>query len=250
MAGSRCCSDFMDLREFLSENTKVGLYLLFASLLILSILFANPFLVAICALSLLLAVVYSGSAHVLNPIIARKYGINVVQNGYRLSENLKVAIKGIESGQKAVCISLLIPSSRITGESEKLEEIISKTRFPFEFSLQIKELEPKKIIEAYETKRRMKEIEISRTSPSKPEEISRLKRELEIIEGELAQITKGTIPTKASMKLKTYATGHSESEAANIALGRMDTLCTLFSTTYNLSAKALLGEALLLELGE
>lgn len=238
----------MEVKELVETNSKLAIYLCFAIVLLLSIAFANLALVGVSLVFLLASVVYSASAHIINPILARKFNINLIQEGYLLSENLKVAVKKEQDEFKAKCVCILHPSSRISGQSEKFEEIIAKSKFPFEFSIQISEIESKKIMDAYETKRRIKEIEISRTSPLKSDSISKLNRELEVIEGEIQQLALGVTPTKALFKLKCSAKGASQSQAANLATSRMSTLLTLFSTTYNLSANELLGEELLANL--
>lgn len=238
----------MDAKELLTANSKLGIYVCFAIVLLLSIIFESIALVGLSVILLLLSIVYSTSAHIINPLLGRKFNINLTQEGYLLSENLKVAVKKEKEEFKAICISVLHSTYKISGQSEKFEEIIAKSRFPFEFSVQVGEIESKKIIASYETKRRIKEIEISRTDPKKSDSLSKLNRELEVIEGEIVQLASGVTPTKALFKLKSSGKGASQSQAANLALSRMSTLLTLFSTTYNLSAKELVGEELLANL--
>lgn len=250
MGNSRCCSDFMEFRESVKKNLANIAYGGFVFAILLSIAFGNPALLALSVVLLLFAVIYSKSSHIVNPILARKFGITVVNQGYRLSENLKVAIKEMDSGYRALCIALLTPSSRITADGSKFEELLLKSRFPFEFSVYVKEINPKKILDSFETKRRIKEIELSRVHPSKTEESGRIRRELGMIEGEISEITKGSLPIGVGIKLRCSATGASESEAANGAITRIDQLCSLFGTTYNLGFRHLSGEELLGSIGD
>ncbi|HVA82635.1 MAG TPA: hypothetical protein VNF06_00530, partial [Candidatus Aquilonibacter sp.] len=125
----------MEFRESVKKNLANIAYGGFVLAILLSIAFGSAILLAVSILLLLLAIVYSKSSHIINPILARKFGITVVTDGYRLSENLRVAIKEVNSGYSALCIALLTPSSKISADGSKFEELLLKTRFPFEFSL-------------------------------------------------------------------------------------------------------------------
>ncbi|MDE1846161.1 MAG: hypothetical protein KGH53_02685 [Candidatus Micrarchaeota archaeon] len=239
----------MDVREILSQNSTRLAYCGFVSTILLSIVFESAPLLLLSLISLLLAVAYSKSSHIINPILVRKFGIVLIGGSYRLSENLRVAVCDSELGYKARCAALLIPNLRISGDASKFEEILSKTKFPFEFSISVRELNLKKLIEGFETKRRMKELEIARTPKSRPEEISRLRRELGLIEGELAAISKGSMPISVGAKVSCTASGASESEAGNSALLRVEQLCAIFSATYNIDFRHLSGEELLESIG-
>jgi len=235
----------MDPIDFIERNSSNLIYGVFAIMLLLSIILFSPIALAISAVSFTVAILYSRSSHIINPILARRHGIVLVGSGYRLSENPKVAIRGEGELYKGVCVAALIPNSRITNSSEKFEEIVAKCRFPFEFSVQVAENDLKGVVDSLETKRRIKEIEISRTRASKSDELSRLRRELAIIESEISEITKGKRPTGVVIRVKSSSCGSTESAAANSALLQLEQLCSLFSATYNLGHRVLTGEELL-----
>ncbi|MDE1850234.1 MAG: hypothetical protein KGH54_00360 [Candidatus Micrarchaeota archaeon] len=235
----------MDPIDFIERNSNYLAYGAFAATMLLSIILLSPAALAISAVSLAVAIAYSRSSHIINPILARRHGIVLVGHGYRLSENPKVAVRDDGPLYKGVCVAHLIPNSRITNSGEKFEEIIAKCRFPFEFSMQVAENDLKSVVDALETRRRMKEIEISRTRASKSDELGRLRRELAIIESEITEITKGKRPTGVVLKVKSGSSGPTESAAANSALSQLEQLCSLFSATYNLGHRVLSGEELL-----
>ncbi|MDE1828427.1 MAG: hypothetical protein KGH65_04675 [Candidatus Micrarchaeota archaeon] len=235
----------MDPIDLIERNSAYLTYGLFAVTLLLSIVLLSPIALAISAVSLLAAIVYSRSSHIINPILARRHGIVLVGQGYRLSENPKVAMRNEGALYKGVCVAHLLPSSRITNSEEKFEEIVAKCRFPFEFSMQVVENDLKGVLDALETRRRIKEIEISRTRPSKSDEVSRLRRELAIVESEISEIAKGKRPTGVVLKVRSGSCAPTESAAANSALSQLEQLCGLFSATYNLGHRVLSGEELL-----
>ncbi|MDE1869794.1 MAG: hypothetical protein KGH71_02290 [Candidatus Micrarchaeota archaeon] len=239
----------MEFKELAKRNFANLAYCGFAIAMLFSIALGSAVLLCLSVLSLLFAIVYSKSSHILNPLIARKFGMVLVTEGYRLSENLRVAIKETSSGYHALCVALMTPSSRITADGSKFEELLLKARFPFEFCLYVQEINPKRILDSFETKRRIKEIELSRVPHSKSEESSRIRRELSMLEGEIAQITKGSLPIGIGIRLKCSALGASEGEAANFAISRIDQLCSLFGASYNLSFRHLSGEELLGSIG-
>ncbi|MGI0141982.1 MAG: hypothetical protein ACREBF_05050 [Candidatus Micrarchaeales archaeon] len=235
----------MDTIEFLEENSKYLIYAAFAIMLLLSIALSSATALIVSACVFLAAIAYSKSSHIINPILAKKSGIVLVSEGYRLSENTKVAVKGGSPNYSAVSIALLTPNSKVTNGSEKFEDILSKCRYPFEFCIHVAETDIKKVVDNLQTKRRIKEIELSKTPDAKPDSSNKLRREIAIIEGELFEITKGQRPTAVLLKLRSRARGRSEGEAANAALSQIEKLCNMFSATYNLGCAILSGEELL-----
>ncbi|MDE1855977.1 MAG: hypothetical protein KGH49_01945 [Candidatus Micrarchaeota archaeon] len=239
----------MDPISAIMKHSVKLLYGIFASLLLASILLLSPIAIAACSISLLAAFAYSKSYHIINPILAKKHGIVLLCAGYALSENAKVAVKENDGAYSAVCVAFLSPNARVQHGEEKFEEILAKCRFPFEFSISVVERDTKKIFEDLQTKRRIKEIEISRTSLSKQDTLSRLKRELAIIEADLSSLASGRKPTEVTLKLKSAAMGASESQAANASFSQLEQLCSIFSAVYGLSWNIATGEELLASIG-
>ncbi|MDE1804888.1 MAG: hypothetical protein KGH59_03860 [Candidatus Micrarchaeota archaeon] len=235
----------MDPIEYMGANAKYAIYAMFGITILIAILAASAAAIALSIILLLCSVIYSHSSHVINPIIARRSGIVLAAGGYSLGSNLKAATKPMGGGYKAVCVAVLSTGSRITNEGKKFEEIISKCGFPFEFTVQIKNIEMRRVTEALETRRRMKEIELSRTRPSKSESISRIKRELSAIEGDIEALTSGRLPVEAIVRVRTTATAATEAEAARGCMAQAKQLCELFSVTYSLGYRMLIGEELL-----
>ena len=221
------------------------IYGTFGLLVLLSILFASvPSLIAASA-AFLIAVIYSKSSNIINPILARAGKISIASGSYTLSDNPRVAVSYFGNLYACVGVSLLLLNSQVTGTSEKFEEIIAKCKYPFEFSVAVESMGTKKVMDDLETRRRMKEIELSRSDNSKIDQINKLQRELDLISGEIAQIAQGSKPIYVSMRIKCSASSYSEGEAASTALSRLESVSNLFGATYNLSYKVLSGEELM-----
>ncbi|MDE1825702.1 MAG: hypothetical protein KGH61_01415 [Candidatus Micrarchaeota archaeon] len=221
------------------------IYGIFAILVLLSILFASvASLISACA-AFLVSIIYSKSANIINPMLSRKAKVCIVSGSYALSHNPRVAVLHSENIYTCVGASLLKLNSQVTGASEKFNEIVAKCKYPFEFSVIVEEMSTKKVTEELETRRRIKEIELSRLDGTKIGHTNKLQRELEVINGEIAEISHGSKPVHVKIRIKCSASSYSESEAANTMLSRLDSVSNLFGATYNLSHRFLSGEELM-----
>ena len=239
----------MQFFDQLGKNLKHLLLGVFGFLMLLSILLGSALALVFSSITLLIYLVYSRSYHILNPILASKYGAVLLSNGYSLSYDNKVAVRAIDGKFKAISIAVLEISSKITNEGSKFEEILSKCKFPFELNIAIKGVELKKVVDSLETRRRIKEIEISKTEATKYQTISKLKRELNIVEGEIASLTSGKLPVETIVRLSSSSICETEGEAIGSVRNQVIQVCGIFSATYAVGYRLLAGEELLRELG-
>lgn len=235
----------MEYQEFYSGNSSYVIYGSFLVVLVMGILEFNPLLLILSTLLLLFAMVYDKSSHIINPILSRKANITLSANNYRLSANMNSAVKRSGNGYKSMSIALLLPRSRIINEIEGFEEIMEKCNVQFEFSINVTAVDAKKFTEDLETKRHLKEIEISQAKPNEYQRLNRLKRELSVFDSEISKIMKGDKPVRVALKLKSFGSGTTESEASNDSVRQLERIVDLFVAAYGVNYRMLVGEELL-----
>ena len=96
-----------------------------------------------------------------------------------------------------------------------------------------------------ETRRRIKEIELSKAGAKDYDKANRLKREIGIVESEIQSITSGNTPMAAMMLLKCSLICKSSEDAQAMPYRNLQELCTLFASSFNFDYIILKGEDLL-----
>ncbi len=211
-----------------------------------SMLTLNVYILAFAIASLLLAALFFSSGHLINDLVLKRAGPVGPYCGFKLSRSLYSATKDMGSRHLAVSIALMKPAGDTGMNGELMETLISNVDFPFEFSLGIKSVDRIRVIDGLETKRRMKEIEISRSDPQKYDRMNALKRELSVIEGELRNLREQK-PLSIEAKLKTFGLSKSEIEASLESEKNIGRIASAFASVLGFECETLRGEALLEE---
>jgi len=196
----------------------------------------------LAASTLLLAAsaTYFHSGHIINNFLLRRGSVIEVYNNHKLSESLTSAVKRVGDSYFSVSCALL---KKVTDErnGELIASIISNIDFPFEFCLGLKRVDKNKILDDLEEKRRLKEIEITRSDAKKYDRISNLKRELSVIEGEIRTI-RGQNPLAFSLRLKCFASARNENDAIRESSRNATQLASAFSSALGFEYEILKGE--------
>jgi hypothetical protein len=235
------------MQELKSKYTMFA-YLIYAAgaaTIITAAVLSSPYLVLISALLILAAVAYMNSGHLINNMLLQKSRIVEVSKGYRLNQNLCALVKRDESGYAAIAAAILRTNERVINQKELFNELIGKAKIPFEFSISMLPINRKKVIEGLQTKLQMKEITLTNSNKADYRIINSLKREIEILQGDIDSISEGDFPVEVVTRLKTFSSGSTEGEASTIASKQIEQLCMMFSSAFNLSYTIITGEDLL-----
>lgn len=217
------------------------------AMLAASVLSFNPYLLALAIILLPAAALSYSSGHLLNNFLLSGKGASTgLYNGFSVRERLSSAVR--RSGNDYVSISAALLSKNGSDETQRetVETLVSNVNFPFEFSLGIANIDKNKLLEGLETKRRIREIEISRLDPKKSDKLNGLKRELSLIEDEICKI-RTEKPLAITARIRTFSSSRSELEAARDSERNIEQLAGMFSSMLGFDCEILKGEDLLRE---
>ena len=230
-----------------TEDKKVYAYMLYglgAFTILCSVFFSNMYLVVFTSIMIFSSVVYFNSGHIINNLILRKSAIIEMCNGFWLSHNLNSMVKKTDEGYVAVAMAVIIPEGTKLIDNGRVKEIIESIRLPFEFRITLTEVDSKRLCDAIETKRRMKEILLSRTDPGKHDKINSLKREIDILESEMGSIKSGGRALDMFVRIFAFANSESEFEASREAYSNIMQIGDSFSAALGVKYEIVRGEEL------
>lgn len=179
-------------------------------------------------------------------LIIKRTGIVQVVGNYELAGDRVSAVTKRGSLFCALSAAILndLPSKGM--EREGIERIIASTNAPFRFVLQVEKLNTGKIFDDLRTRRRMKEIELSKTVSRKGTDTSKIiEREIELIESEIRAIGSGAVPLKAEMYIMSFAESESKFVAEEKALSQVKALAGEFSAVLGAGFEVLSGAQLI-----
>jgi len=212
--------------------------------LLFSLLFGSALLAFLALVIALLSIIYLHAGKLINNLLIKNSKVILLSNGYELSSNLYSAVKKDKGFYESVSIAILLVNSQLSNNSLAFEQLLDRVKVPFEYSIELKELNKKHILEELETKLHMKEIQLASEKPNS-KEIGRLKREIGIIESEISTINSGGNPFNVEFKIKCRATSTSLIEATSISQRNAELVANLFATSLNVGYRLLKGEELL-----
>jgi len=212
--------------------------------LLFSLLFGSALLAFLAMVMALLSIIYLHTGKLINNLLIKNSRVIVLSNGYELSNNLYSAVKKGNSFYESISIAILIVNSQISNNGLAFEQLLDKLKVPFEYSIELKELNKKRILEELETKLHMKEIQLANEKPNS-KELGRLKREIGIIESEINAINSGGNPFNVEFKIKCRAASTSLIEATSVSQRNVELVANLFATSLNVGYRLLKGEELL-----
>lgn len=183
---------------------------------------------------------------VFEALLIKKTGVVQVLGDYELEAERFSAVRKIGPNFSAVSAAILrsFPSKEITRDS--IERIIASSNSPFKFVVQVERLDTSKITDDLKTKRRMKELELSKTRTKKSGDSDKVvERELELIESEIRSITSGEVPLKTSIYLISFGSSESRFAAQERALSQIKELSGEFSAVLGAGFEVLNGSELI-----
>lgn len=217
------------------------------AMFVASVLSFNAYLLALALVLLSLAALSYSSGHLLNNfILGSKGAATGLYGGFSVRERLSSAVRKNGDNYLSISSALLCKNGSEETACETVETLVSNVNFPFEFTLGIASIDKNRLLEGLETKRRLKEIEISRIDPKKCDRLNLLKRELNLIEEEINAI-RANKPLAIMARIRTFCLSRSELEAARESERNIDQLTGMFSSMLGFDCEILKGEDLLKE---
>jgi hypothetical protein len=210
-----------------------------------SLFFGNAFLLLITAILLLLCAVYFNSGHIVNNLLVKRSKIIEVYNEYRLSNDLYSASKKVGDSYRSVSIAMLRFDNNASIKPETFKSILEGLKVPFEFGINIAEVDRKRLIESLSTKKRMLEISLSRLDSRAYDKINHVKSEIEILENDIKGILGGGKSFNIAIKLKTASASQDLFEAEREAKRNIESLANSFATALGVEYEIVKGESLL-----
>lgn len=233
------------------EKETIGFYVLLG----LSVISVIAALLSVNLYLIILAVLLEGTAvfvyrfwFVFDTLVFRHTNLIQVFDGYELSGERRCAIRRINGKVSVTCASVLDTTGSSEIDRQKIENIISHIDYPFKFTMQVERLDYAKIIDRLQTKRNMKEIELTRLSGARkrdPGKESRIKREIEQLEHDIKSIGFGQMPLKAVYYIFTTAVSESKYDAEEKAKSQIRELTSQFDALLNSKGRIVNGTELL-----
>lgn len=220
-------------------------YLLSLSIIIISVISYNLYLIILSSILLITAAIFFHSGHILNNFLVKKSKIIEIRNDYKLSSSLISVSKRTGKSYKSVAIAMLIPRTGFNYKSEAMRELLESIKEPFELSISLREIDKKRLIDSLDTKRRTKEISLSRLKPNSYDKINNLKRQIELIDNEISNIGNGGKSFDVSILLKAISASDSAYESELNVGKNIETIANKFAASMGVDYEIVKGEELL-----
>lgn len=213
--------------------------------LLITVLSGAYYLIIISSILLLLSIIYLHSGHILNNFMIKKSKIIEISNNYVLSSSLNSVFKRNGSQYIGVSIAEIKQYGQANVSSDSMKSIIEAIHEPFEFSIYSYELDKEKLIEPLETKKKMKEIGLTKIKDKKQDKINFIKREIEILNSEIESIRSSGKSFDVSILIKAFSTSNNEGEAVINSFKTLQRIADTFSASLKLEYEIVKGERLL-----
>lgn len=235
------------MQEFERTN-HIYSYLFYGTALLiimLSLFVYNAAVIFTIAAMMVLSSVYLNSGHILNNLLIKRSKIIEVYNNYRLAENLNAAVRRSGNYYHGTSVSILRVNREVGGQADLIRSILESVREPFEFSLRMNEVNRNRLIESLETKRRVKEIALSRAGQKQYDKMNKLKREIAVLENDINNVIKGGKSFETIIKLRTFYVSDNQNEAGREAYRNLIRISDIFATSLGLEYEVVRSEKLL-----
>ncbi len=219
-------------------------YGLAAAVLASGLALSSPYIAILSAPILLIAVILLHSGHIVNNLLLKRSLIVETSGNYRLGRNPNSISKRHLNSYVSVSMALLRPrSNQINAAS--LSELLDSINEHFEFSVELAEVDKGKIIEGLRTRLRMREIALTRANQKSYDRVNAIKRQIDIINGEISNLASGGKSFQFEIKLKSICASDDRSEAELYSSRCIEALASKFSAALGLDFQILSGERLL-----
>lgn len=228
---------------------KTVFYVLIAAAIILSIasiLTLRPYLIVFSISAVIILFFLYQLWDVFEAIVIKRTGVIQMIGDYELEAERFSAVrkKGLHFSAVSAAILRNFPSKEINREN--IERIISSSNSPFRFVVQVERLNTSRMTDDLKTKRRMKELELSKARAKNGSDSSKVvEREIELIESEINSISSGAVPLKTNIYLISFGSSESRFAAQEKALSQIREIAGEFSAVLGAGFEVIAGSELI-----
>lgn len=213
--------------------------------LVAAALLSDAYLVLATAILLLASAAYLNSGHIINNLLVRHSAIVEVYNGCRLSERLDSVVRKVGDAYVSESFAVLRQERPVSAGHEAMRNLLESIREPFTFSVSLREMDRGRMVEGLETRRRMKEIALSRMAQGRRDRANALRREIDILNADMESIREGGKALEVLMHLSTQSSSHDPRDAARESSSSIRKVADAFSAALGVDYEVLSGEELL-----
>jgi hypothetical protein len=221
------------------------IYITSVIFLLITFISGSFYLIIISSGLLLLSLIYLHSGHIVNNYLIKKSKIIEISNNYTLSSSLNSVFKRKGTQYVGISMAEIKQYGQSNISSESMKSLIEAIHEPFEFSIYFYELDKEKLLEPLETKKKMKEISLTKINENKQDKINLIKREIEILNSEIENIRSSPKSFDVSILIKSFSISNSEGEAVTQSFKTIQRIADTFSASLKLEYEIIRGEKLL-----
>jgi len=218
-------------------------------LMIITILSGSAYLAVVEGMLLLATFSIYKMWYLIEAKIIEKTNLVQLFNGFELDGSRSAIISRVANGYTSTSAARVDSLGSVAVDRERVERLIEHLNSPFKLVLQVERFDASKLLERLETKRSIKEIELSRVhGPSSGKGLitsNRLKSEISHLEQEIAGIKGGGMPLKLSYYMMTCATAQSRYKAEELSRMQLGELVSEFDATFGTKSSVLSSDSLL-----
>ncbi len=224
-------------------------YALCASVLVASLAFYSAALFVAAALLVFLSALYYASGHIVNNALLRRSLVVEIRNGYRLSSALSSAVRRTGPAYLSVSVASMALRGGEGAGGNEMQSLLESLGEEFEFSIRVREVGKRKLLEGLETRRRMREIALARLPQGAYDRANALRREIAVLDGEISAVRAMAKALDVTVRVSAFARSEDEAEAARLSLASLAHVADSFSAVLKTEYTVLAGEELLAEVG-
>ena len=217
-----------------------------AGALAASIATLDQYLIAFTAALALLALLVHKMWSIIEARIFERTNLVQLFNGFELSGSRSAILARVANGYTATSAVKVATLGQSGIDRDRVENLISNTKVPFKLVMHVERVNTPRLLERLETKRGMKEIELSRIEkPGSGKGLvlaNRLRGEIALLEHEMDGIKGGGMPLRLAYYIMTSAASENRHKAEEEASLQMRELSAEFDAAFGTRSSLLSGE--------
>ena len=230
------------------KQNKTIFYLVYSAsvgILAVAVLSSSPAIVAVSAVSMVIAVALLHYGHMLNGVILRKTGVVEVCGRYQLSQDMHAISRKEGEMFRSISVATLRLREGSAINTSSIKDLLDSISEQFEFSVELAEIDKERLIENLRTKLRLKEIALSRASSGPYDRANWLRRQIDVMRSDLSSLSNSGKSFEYVIRIKAICTLEDETEAKMYSARSIHALASKFSLALSADYEILHGEKLL-----
>ncbi len=187
--------------------------------------------------------------YIVDAVIFKRTNLIQVIENCELGSERATAIRKLGTKFCATAVAALDNTSTESVDKDKIEKIIANSGCAFRFVVQVERIDINKLLNGLQTRRSMREIELSRLNDSAAKsnvaKANTIKRQIELLDHEIDRVSTGGAPLKVAQYIMTSAISDNKSVAQEQAKSQLRELASEFGALIGTRAEMLSGNELL-----